>query len=74
MPYSAVAVGQKGQGKIVHLDTAFTYEPLAWAIRKGDVDFLNWLNNFMNQVKNDGTYDKIYQKWFIDDAWMKELQ
>ena len=74
MPYNAVAVGQKGQGKIVHLDTAFTYEPLAWAIRKGDVDFLNWLNNFMNQVKNDGTYDKIYQKWFIDDAWMKELQ
>ena len=74
MPYNAVAVGQKGQGKIVHLDTAFTYEPLAWAVRKGDPDFLNWLNNFMNQVKNDGTYEKIYKKWFVNDAWMKELQ
>lgn len=74
MPYNAAAISQRGQGKIVHLDTPFTYEPLAWAVRKGDFDFVNWLNNFMNQVKNDGTYDKIYAKWFLDDTWMKELQ
>jgi polar amino acid transport system substrate-binding protein len=74
MPYNAAAISQRGQGKIVHLDKPFTYEPLAWAVRKGDYDFINWLNNFMNQVKNDGTYDKIYAKWFLDDAWMKELQ
>jgi polar amino acid transport system substrate-binding protein len=74
MPYNVVAIAQKGQGKLVHLDKAFTYEPLAWAVRKGDFDFINWLNNFMNQVKNDGTYDRIYRKWFIDDAWQKEIQ
>ena len=74
MPYNAAAISQRGQGKIVHLDTPFTYEPLAWAVRKGDFDFINWLNNFSNQIKNDGTYDKIYAKWFLDDAWMKELQ
>lgn len=74
MPYNAAAYVQRGQGKIVHLDKSFTYEPLAWAVRKGDVDFLNWLNNFSNQIKNDGTYDKIYGKWFEDDAWMKDLQ
>ncbi len=43
-------------------------------LRKGDYDFINWLNNFMIQVKNDGTYDKIYGKWFEDDSWMKEIQ
>ncbi|TYO97159.1 amino acid ABC transporter substrate-binding protein (PAAT family) [Geothermobacter ehrlichii] len=74
MPYNAAAFVQRGQGKIVHLDKPFTYEPLAWAVRKGDYDFINWLNNFLNQVKNDGTYDKIYRKWFEDDAWMKGLQ
>ncbi|RME37073.1 MAG: amino acid ABC transporter substrate-binding protein [Deltaproteobacteria bacterium] len=74
MPYNAAAFVQRGQGKIVHLDKPFTYEPLAWAVRKGDFDFINWLNNFLNQVKNDGTYDKIYAKWFKSDAWMKELQ
>ena len=74
MPYNSAAFAQRGQGKIIHLDTPFTYEPLAWAVRKGDFDFINWLNNFSNQIKNDGTYDKIYGKWFLDDAWMKELQ
>ena len=43
-----------------------TYEPLAWAIRKGDPDFLNWLNNFLAQVRGDGRWDKMKQKWFVD--------
>jgi polar amino acid transport system substrate-binding protein len=74
LPFNAIAVNQKGQGKIVHLSEPFTKEPLAWAIRKGDPDFLNWLNNFMQQLKYDGVYDKIHQKWFLDDAWLKEIQ
>lgn len=74
LPFNAIAFSQKGQGKIVHLDQPFTKEPLAWAIRKGDPDFLNWLNNFMSQVKYDGVYDKIYNKWFRNDAWLKEIQ
>lgn len=74
MPYNAAAFVQRGQGKMVYLDKPFTYEPLAWAVRKGDYDFINWLDNFLNQIKNDGTYDKIYSKWFEDDAWMKDLQ
>ena len=74
MPYNAAAFVQRGQGKIIHLDTPFTYEPLAWAVKPGDFNFVNWLNNFMNQIRNDGTYDKIYAKWFEDDSWMKELQ
>jgi polar amino acid transport system substrate-binding protein len=73
-PYCAVASAQKSEGKLVFLDEPFTYEPLGWAVRKGDHDFLNWLNNFLNQVKHDGTYDKIYDKWFKSDTWLKELQ
>ncbi len=73
-PYCAVANAQKGEGKLVFLDQPFTYEPLAWAVRKGDYDFINWLDNFLNQVKNDGTYDKIYEKWFKSDEWLKDLQ
>ncbi len=74
LPFNAIAMSQKGEGKIVHLDEPFTKEPLAWAIRKDDPNFLNWLNNFMNQIKYDGVYDKIYTKWFQDDAWLKEIQ
>jgi len=48
-----------------------TYEPLAWAIRKGDPDFLNWLNNFMRQIRGDGRWDQFKQKWFVD--YVEEL-
>ena len=43
-----------------------TYEPLAWAINKGDPDFMNWLNNFLRQVRGDGRWDQFKQKWFVD--------
>jgi len=73
-PYNAIFFSQKqATGNIVHLDSDLTYEPLGWAVRKGDPDFINWLNNFLNQAKHDGQYDKIYSKWFEKDAWQKKV-
>jgi len=62
------------KNKVEFLDKPFTFEPLAWAIKKGDPDFLNWLNNFMRQVRGDGTYEKIYNKWFLSNKWKKQLK
>ncbi|WP_421865853.1 transporter substrate-binding domain-containing protein [Motiliproteus sp.] len=73
LPFNAIYSSQNSD-KVVHLDDSFTYEPLGWAIRKGDPDFLNFLNNFLAQVKGDGTYDKIYNKWFASDEWLKSVQ
>jgi polar amino acid transport system substrate-binding protein len=64
LPFCATVMARQGVDKLVFLDQPFTYEPLAWGIRKGDPDFLNWLNNFLRQLKNDGRYEKIYNKWF----------
>ena len=50
----------------VGLFEPLTYEPLAWAIRKGDPDFLNFLNNFLRQTRGDGRWDQLKQKWFVD--------
>lgn len=72
-PYNAIFMAEKGKGKIIHLEDELTYEPLGWAIRKGDPDFLNWLNNFLTQMKGDGRYDRIYDRWFNDDAWLKRV-
>lgn len=74
LPFMAIANAQKNNGKLVFLDKPFTYEPLAWAINRGNSDLLNWLNNFMNQIKSDGTYDKIYEKWFLSNDWLKQVQ
>jgi polar amino acid transport system substrate-binding protein len=74
LPFCAVVMAMKGKGKLFFLDTPFTYEPLAWAVRKTDPDFLNWLNNFLRQIKNDGRYDKIYNKWIKSTDWIKNVQ
>ncbi|MGB1271452.1 MAG: transporter substrate-binding domain-containing protein [Endozoicomonas sp.] len=73
LPFNAVYSSQN-PGKLVHLSEPFTYEPLAWGVRKGDPDFVNWLNNFMRQIRGDGTYDKIYAKWFESSEWQKALK
>ena len=71
LPYCVVFNAQQGKGKLVFLDKPFTFEPLAWAINKGDPDFMNWLNNFLRQVKNDGRYDRIYKKWIKGTNWIE---
>ena len=74
LPYCVVFMANQGAGKLAFLDTPFTFEPLAWAINKGDPDFLNFLNNFLRQLKNDGRYDKIYDKWIRSTDWIKNVQ
>jgi polar amino acid transport system substrate-binding protein len=75
LPFCVVFMAQQGgTGQLAFLDKPFTYEPLAWAVRKGDPDFLNWLNNFLAQVKNDGRYDRIYQKWIKSSGWIKDIK
>lgn len=74
LPYCVVFMAQQGMGNLMFLDQPFTYEPLAWAVRKGDPDFLNWLNNFLSQIKNDGRYDRIYDKWIKSTEWIKDIQ
>jgi len=74
LPFCATFMAQQGKGKLIFLDEPFTFEPLAWAVRKGDPDFMNWLNNFLRQVKNDGRYEKIYNRWIKSTDWIKEIE
>lgn len=73
-PNCVVFMAEQGTDKLLFLDEPFTYEPLAWAVNKGDPDFLNWLNNFLSQIKNDGRYDVIYNKWIKSTDWYKNVK
>ncbi|WP_320035049.1 transporter substrate-binding domain-containing protein [Halarcobacter sp.] len=76
-PYNVLFMSDKGKGKLIHLDKPLTYEPLAWAVRKGDPDFINWLNNFLRQMQEDkvvGFSDELYQKWLVETDWLKRVQ
>jgi polar amino acid transport system substrate-binding protein len=70
-PFNAVFKAMHPSAGIVFLDEPFTKEPIAWAIRKNDPDFLTWLNNFLKEIKRDGRFDKMYDKWFNNTDWFK---
>lgn len=73
-PYNVVAVEKAGAGKLLFLEEPFTYEPLAFGLKKGDYDSINYINNFLHQIKHDGTYDRIHDKWFKNKDWLKEME
>jgi len=53
-------------GSTTALLKPFTYEPFAIAVRKGEYDFTQWLNVFLQTVKMDGRYDELHRRHFKD--------
>lgn len=48
-----------------------TRETYGFAIRKGDLEFLNWLNLFIEQIHADGTLDLLINDYFVQMNWTK---
>ncbi len=68
-PFNATFVAMHGAEDVVFLDEPFTDEAIAFAIRKDDPDFLDWLNAFLGDLRADGRYDEIRSKWFESTDW-----
>jgi polar amino acid transport system substrate-binding protein len=73
-PFNAVFSAMHPSDQLIFLDEPFTKEPIAWAIRKNDPDFLKFLNGFLQDIKKDGRFDKIYNKWFVSTDWFKHAR
>jgi polar amino acid transport system substrate-binding protein len=72
-PYNLIAISRPENSQLLALEQPFTYEPLAFGLKKGDYDSLNWINHFLNQIAQDGTYDRLHDKWFKDTDWLAEI-
>ncbi|GED30581.1 MULTISPECIES: transporter substrate-binding domain-containing protein [Brevibacillus] len=44
-------------------EETFTEEPYGIAINKGDAEFVKTVNDLLKEMKDNGEYDKIYEKW-----------
>ncbi|MBD8148033.1 transporter substrate-binding domain-containing protein [Pseudomonas fluorescens] len=73
-PYNLIAMTRPENSALLTLEQPFTFEPLAFGLKKGDYDSVNWINHFLNQVAQDGTYDQLHDKWFRDTAWLAEIE
>jgi len=45
------------------VDETFSEEPYGIAVRKGDKELLDVINEYLKEIKANGEYDKIYEKW-----------
>ncbi|WP_223144614.1 transporter substrate-binding domain-containing protein [Deferribacter autotrophicus] len=52
----------------------FTKEPIGFAIRKGDSDFLNFLNSWITYVKAEGFLKERKHYWFYTRDWEKLIK
>ncbi|MGB5617169.1 MAG: transporter substrate-binding domain-containing protein [Desulfobacterales bacterium] len=56
------------------LQETFTREPIGFAVRKGDVDTLNYFNNWIRVVEAEGWLNERKQYWFYTKEWEKRLK
>lgn len=73
-PLPANLAGEYKEQLYLPLDKEFTSEPIGFAVRKGDPDFLNWLNNWIRVQNAKGWLKNRYDYWFNTKEWEKQLQ
>ncbi|RUM34078.1 MAG: amino acid ABC transporter substrate-binding protein [Desulfobulbus sp.] len=49
-------------------------EPIAFGVKKGDFDTINFFNNWIEMVRAKGWIDERYQYWFLSRAWKDMVQ
>jgi len=59
---------------VLPLADPFTKEPIAFAVRKGDPDFLNFLDSWIRMVTDEGWLTERHHYWFRTDAWKGQVE
>lgn len=59
-------IKQRGAEKYKVLEEYFTEEEYGVGVRKEDTKLLAEINKALDKMREDGTYDEIYQKWFAN--------
>ena len=61
----AIQEQQANPGVLKVVGTPFTVEYYGIALRKGNQALLRQINRTLAQIKADGTYDQLYEKWLL---------
>lgn len=73
-PLPAFTVADNPGKLFLPLEETFTREPIGFAVRKGDPDFLNFLDNWILVVDSQGWLKERYDYWFTTKEWESEIR
>jgi polar amino acid transport system substrate-binding protein len=71
-PYIAIRAQESPQRTFAIL-TPFTKEYLAMAVRPDDTRLRDWLNLTIFELRASGTYDSLYDSWFVKMPWRSRV-
>jgi polar amino acid transport system substrate-binding protein len=55
-------------------DEQFTREPVGFAVQKGDVDTLNYFNNWIRVRRSGGWFEERKEYWFATEDWLDQVE
>ncbi len=64
IPTNDYFVTTAGKGAVKSLELALTKEDLGIAVQKGNRELLGKINSGLAKIMRDGTYSRLYRKWF----------
>lgn len=73
-PFPAEKANEYPDKLFLPVTGTFTKEPIAFALRKGDFDSLNFLNNWIRVVEAEGWLEELRHYWFETNQWQNRLQ
>jgi len=68
-PRPAFEAYENSEKLFLPLEGTFTKEPIGFAVRKGDPDTLNFLNNWITVVRAEGWIQEREHYWFETKEW-----
>ena len=66
-PVGKAYVKEHGDKVKLVSEEPFIKELTAIAVRKGDTELVEKVNAVLKKIKEDGTYEKMYDKWLKDE-------
>jgi polar amino acid transport system substrate-binding protein len=72
-PYVAIRT-QESPERTFAILTPFTKEYLAMAVRPDDTRLRDWLDLTIFELKASGTYDSLYDAWFVKMPWRARVK
>jgi aspartate/glutamate/glutamine transport system substrate-binding protein len=55
---------QQAPDQVRLVNEQITQEPYGLGMAKGNKSLVKYVNQFLKEIQEDGTYDKLYKKWF----------
>jgi len=68
--FTAIRYREKG---LAAGEAALSFEPLGIAVME-DALLINWLENFLDLIKQTGIHKQVHARWFKDDSWIKDIK